>query len=135
MTAVPDDATRVGPEEENANITSLTRVAWDARNPYVTNPYAALYRVITRANLVLERVPSATLVVVGFGGYRETLERLLSALAAARWEELLEIARAGRALEGDPGAGAAEGAGDAADTAPPPLRHLLAFLRELDGER
>ncbi len=52
-----DDATRVGPEEENANITSLTRVAWDARNPYVTNPYAAFYRVITRANLVLERVP------------------------------------------------------------------------------
>ncbi len=52
-----DDATRVGPEEENANITSLTRVAWDARNPYVTNPYSAFYRVITRANLVLERVP------------------------------------------------------------------------------
>ena len=52
-----DDATRVGPEEENANITSLTRVAWDARNPYVTNPYAAFYRIVTRANLVIERVP------------------------------------------------------------------------------
>lgn len=52
-----DDATRVGPEEENANITAITRVAWDAQNPYVTVPYAAWYRVITRANLVLERVP------------------------------------------------------------------------------
>jgi hypothetical protein len=52
-----DDATRVGAEEENANITAISRVAWDARNPYVTNPYAALYRVITRANLALERVP------------------------------------------------------------------------------
>ena len=52
-----DDATRVGPEEENANITAITRVAWDARNPYVTNPYPAFYRVITRANLVLQRVP------------------------------------------------------------------------------
>ena len=56
-----DDATRVGPEEENANITALTRVAWDARNPYVTNPYSAFYRVITRANLVLQRVPDITM--------------------------------------------------------------------------
>jgi glycosyltransferase involved in cell wall biosynthesis len=71
--------------------------------------------------LVLEREPAATLVVVGFGAYRPTLERLLAALAAGRLQEAVDIARAGRALEGD-GVGAA------------PLRHLLAFLVGLDGE-
>jgi glycosyltransferase involved in cell wall biosynthesis len=70
--------------------------------------------------LVLQRVPSATLLVIGFGAYRSALERLLAALAAARLQEAIEIARAGRALEGE------------ADAAP--LRHLLAFLSELDGE-
>jgi glycosyltransferase involved in cell wall biosynthesis len=79
--------------------------------------------------LVLERVPDATLLVVGFGAYRETLERLLSALAGARLEEAIEIARAGRALERDI-PGAAEADRDAT-----PLRHLLAFLLGLDGER
>ena len=59
-----DDASRVGPEEENTNITSLTRLAWDARNPYVagstasSGTYAGLYRMITRANLILEQVPA-----------------------------------------------------------------------------
>jgi glycosyltransferase involved in cell wall biosynthesis len=71
--------------------------------------------------LVLERVPRATLVVVGFGAYRAALERLLAALAGARLDEAVEIALAGRALE----AGA-----DAAT----PLRHLLAFLRGLENE-
>jgi glycosyltransferase involved in cell wall biosynthesis len=71
--------------------------------------------------LVLERVPTATLLVVGFGAYRAALERLLAALAAAQMEEALAIARAGRALEGE--------------TATAPLRHLLAFLLALDGER
>jgi glycosyltransferase involved in cell wall biosynthesis len=70
--------------------------------------------------LVLERVPTATLLVVGFGAYRTALERLLCALAADRLEEALEIARAGRALEGE--------------TAGAPLRHLLAFLVELASE-
>jgi glycosyltransferase involved in cell wall biosynthesis len=70
--------------------------------------------------LVLERVPDATLVVVGFGAYRPALERLLAALAAARLQEAIEIAHAGRALEGE--------------SAAAPLRHLLAFLGELDGE-
>jgi glycosyltransferase involved in cell wall biosynthesis len=71
--------------------------------------------------LVLERVPRATLVVVGFGAYRGALERLLAALAGARLEEAIELARAGRALEGESSA--------------TPLRHLLAFLLALDGER
>ncbi len=70
--------------------------------------------------LVLERVPTATLVVVGFGAYRAALERLLGALTEERLEEAIEIARAGRALEGE--------------TSATPLRHLLAFLLALDGE-
>ncbi len=91
--------------------------------------------------LVLERVPSATLVIVGFGAYRATLEELLAALAAARVGEAVEIARAGRSLEA---AGSADGEGgirDRAaaeggdDVAATPLRHLLAFLLALDGER
>jgi glycosyltransferase involved in cell wall biosynthesis len=72
--------------------------------------------------LVLERVPTATLLVIGFGAYRATLERLLSALAGARLQEALEIAQAGRALEGE------------GETSGAPLRHLRAFLLELEGE-
>jgi len=72
--------------------------------------------------LVLERVPTATLLVVGFGAYRDALERLLAALAGARLEEAIEIGRAGRALEGE--------------SSEAPLHYLLAFLLGLDdGER
>jgi glycosyltransferase involved in cell wall biosynthesis len=74
--------------------------------------------------LVLERVPRATLAVVGFGAYRSALERLLQALAAGRLEEALEIARAGRALE-DAAGGERAPAGR--------LRHLAAFLESLQG--
>jgi glycosyltransferase involved in cell wall biosynthesis len=70
--------------------------------------------------LVLERVPDARLVIVGFGAYRAGLGRLLAALAAGELEQAREIARAGRALEGD---------GQPAK----PLRHLLAFLDGLAG--
>jgi glycosyltransferase involved in cell wall biosynthesis len=91
--------------------------------------------------LVLERVPDATLLVIGFGAYRATLERLAAALAAGRLEDAAEIARAGRSLEGD-GADAALGADAVVATADVPaasgealpLRHLLAFLTGLDGE-
>jgi len=71
--------------------------------------------------LVLEQVPRARLVIVGFGAYREGFERLTAALAAGDLEQALRIARAGRALEGeaDPGRG---------------LRHLIAFLEGLAGE-
>jgi glycosyltransferase involved in cell wall biosynthesis len=68
--------------------------------------------------LVLEREPNARLVVVGFGAYREAFERLRAALAAGDIEQAREIARAGRALEGEAEA--------------QPLRHLLAFF---DGLR
>ena len=75
--------------------------------------------------LVLQTVPDARLVVVGFGAYREGVERLCAALAAGDLEAARELALAGRALE---------------DPSQPrdPLRHLLAFfdsLRGLERER
>lgn len=70
--------------------------------------------------LVLEQIPRARLVVVGFGAYREGLERLCGALAAGDLEQAREVARLGRALEGQP-------------ERPEPLRHLLAFLDGLGG--
>jgi glycosyltransferase involved in cell wall biosynthesis len=71
--------------------------------------------------LVLERVPRARLVVVGFGAYRAGLERLLAALQAGELEQARAVALAGRSLE-------------ATDSEPLPLRHLLAFLDSLEGE-
>ncbi len=71
--------------------------------------------------LVLEHVPRARLVVVGFGAYRDGLERLCAALCAGDLEQAREIALAGRALEGE-------------SSQSQPLRHLLAFLDGLQGE-
>src|SRR5919202_6147746 len=57
------DESRVGPEEENVNIVALTQLRWDAKNPYVAGTtssngaWSGLYRVVTRSNLVLEKVP------------------------------------------------------------------------------
>jgi glycosyltransferase involved in cell wall biosynthesis len=68
--------------------------------------------------LVLRDVPDAKLVVVGFGGWRAALERLLEALRAGDLDAVRAIAAEGRALEGGPRA---------------PLRHLLAFLDSLNG--
>ena len=62
--------------------------------------------------LVVARVSEARLVVVGFGTYRDGLERMLSALAAGDMEELRAVAAVGRELEGRP----------------PELRHLREFL-------
>lgn len=72
--------------------------------------------------LVLERAPDATLVVVGFGAYREGFERLRDALQAGDLKATRELARAGRSLEGD-----------TSDTRP--LRHLLAFFDDLSSEQ
>ena len=66
--------------------------------------------------LVLARVPDATLVVVGFGGWREAFERLVGALADGDLAAVRAIAEEGRAAEGGPRA---------------PLGHLLAFLDAL----
>ena len=63
--------------------------------------------------LVLRRVPDATLVVVGFGAYRDGFERLLAALRDGDVEAARALALEGRAAEGGPRA---------------PLRHLLAHL-------
>ncbi|MHB8242429.1 MAG: glycosyltransferase family 4 protein [Solirubrobacteraceae bacterium] len=72
--------------------------------------------------LVLEREPRVRLVVVGFGAYRQTLRDLLDALGTGDLERAREIALAGRSLE--------------EESAPAhPLRHLLAFLDGLEGER
>jgi glycosyltransferase involved in cell wall biosynthesis len=70
--------------------------------------------------LVLEAIPDARLVVVGFGAYRDGVERLCAALVAGDLEAARELARAGRALE------------DASQPADP-LRHLLAFFDSLHG--
>jgi glycosyltransferase involved in cell wall biosynthesis len=78
--------------------------------------------------LVLEREPRARLVVVGFGAYRDGLQRLLAALEAGDLERAREIALAGRALEGEPAHSQPEPAH------PQPLRHLLAFLDGLEGQ-
>jgi glycosyltransferase involved in cell wall biosynthesis len=71
--------------------------------------------------LVIERVPRARLVLVGFGAYRDGLEQLLAALAAGDLDRAREIALAGRALEDG-------------RVGPRPLTHLLAFLDRLHGE-
>jgi glycosyltransferase involved in cell wall biosynthesis len=71
--------------------------------------------------LVLESVPAARLVVVGFGAYREGFERLRAALAAGDLEQAKQIARAGRSLEEE-------------SAKAQPLAHLLAFLDGLDGD-
>jgi glycosyltransferase involved in cell wall biosynthesis len=52
--------------------------------------------------LVVDRVPDARLVVVGFGTYRRALERFVEALRDADVAALKEIAARGRELEGGP---------------------------------
>ncbi|MCW2986601.1 MAG: hypothetical protein JWR63_4171, partial [Conexibacter sp.] len=68
--------------------------------------------------LVLAAVPDAKLVVVGFGGYRGALERLLAALAAGDLAAVRALAAEGRAAEGGPHA---------------PLKLLGAFLDDLEA--
>jgi glycosyltransferase involved in cell wall biosynthesis len=63
--------------------------------------------------LVVHAVPDARLLVVGFGTYRDALERFVEALRRADVGALREIAARGRELEGGP---------------PGALRHLSAFL-------
>lgn len=52
--------------------------------------------------LVTQQVPEARLVMVGFGTYREGVERLANALREGDFDEAREIARRGRELEGGP---------------------------------
>src|SRR3954468_8282153 len=63
--------------------------------------------------VVVDRVPNARLCVVGFGTYRQPLERLADALRGGDLDAAREIAARGRELEGGP---------------PGPLKYLRAFL-------
>ena len=67
--------------------------------------------------LVVDRVPDARLVVVGFGTYREALERFVDSLRRRDLDDLRVIAARGRELEGGP---------------PGELRYLKSFLDTVD---
>jgi glycosyltransferase involved in cell wall biosynthesis len=67
--------------------------------------------------LVVDRVPDARLLVIGFGTYRDALGSFVEALRAAAVEALRAIAARGRELEGGP---------------PGELRYLGAFLDTVD---
>jgi glycosyltransferase involved in cell wall biosynthesis len=67
--------------------------------------------------LVVDRVPDARLLVIGFGTYRDALESFVDALRRADVEALREIAARGRELEGGP---------------PGELKYLRAFLDTVD---
>jgi glycosyltransferase involved in cell wall biosynthesis len=69
--------------------------------------------------LIADAVPDARLVVVGFGTYREGVERLANALREGDLAAARDIARRGRELEGGP---------------PGELRFLGAFLDGLDAD-
>ncbi len=69
--------------------------------------------------LVLQQLPDARLVVVGFGAWHPTAVRMTAALTDNDLEAVREIAEEGRGAEGGPRG---------------PLRHLLAFLDSLEGE-
>jgi glycosyltransferase involved in cell wall biosynthesis len=69
--------------------------------------------------LVAQAVPDARLVVVGFGTYRDGVERLATALRDGDLDAAREIARRGRELEGGP-------SGE--------LRFLGSFLDRLAGD-
>ncbi|HEX3510616.1 MAG TPA: glycosyltransferase [Solirubrobacteraceae bacterium] len=71
--------------------------------------------------LVLAEQPQARLLVVGFGAFRDGLERLVAALAAGDLDAAGELARTARARE--------------TGTAGPPLRHLQAFIDSLDDRQ
>ena len=76
--------------------------------------------------LVLQEVPGARLVVVGFGAYRDGLEELLRSLNAGDLAGAREIACAGRSRE-------APASADLPQSGRAPLRHLLAFFDSLHG--
>jgi glycosyltransferase involved in cell wall biosynthesis len=69
--------------------------------------------------LVAAEAPDAQLCVVGFGTYREGLERLAAALRAGDLDDAREVAALGRELEGGPRT---------------ELRYLASFLDGLTGD-
>src|SRR5215210_4229053 len=69
--------------------------------------------------MVVDRVPHARLLVIGFGTYRDALGRFVDALRGADLDALREIAARGRELEGGP-------AGE--------LRYLQDFIDTIDED-
>ena len=68
---------------------------------------------------VVAQVPDARLVVIGFGTYREAMDRFVEALRRRDLDDLRDIAARGRELEGGP---------------PGELRYLRDFLDRVDDE-
>jgi glycosyltransferase involved in cell wall biosynthesis len=66
---------------------------------------------------VVAEVPEARLVIIGFGTYRQAMDRFVDALRRRDLDDLFEIAARGRELEGGP---------------PGELRYLRAFLERVD---
>ena len=102
--AVPDDSSfATDPAAAAAALRSL-RPARDRLVAFVGKLLLAkgVDLLLAAWPLVVERVPEARLVVVGFGGYRAGSERLVAALAAADLEALRALADRGRAEEGGP---------------------------------
>ena len=66
---------------------------------------------------VVSEVPDARLVVIGFGTYREAMDRFLEAMRRRDLDDLRDIAARGRELEGGP---------------PGQLRYLSDFLERVD---
>jgi glycosyltransferase involved in cell wall biosynthesis len=131
MTATGGEAERGGGESAFARDGQAAAAALERLDPEGDRLVAFVGKLIVSKGvdllaaawpLVLEQVPCARLVVVGFGAYREALEDLLEALRVGDLEQVRRLAIAGRDLEGGSGSGS-------------PLRHLLAFLDTLQGER
>lgn len=56
-----DDAT-VGTREANAQIRAVSSMQWDASTPRVTHePWAAWYDIVTKANLIIEKIPESAM--------------------------------------------------------------------------
>lgn len=53
------DYARSGLAEENEQITALSRLAWDATTPRVTDPWFGWYDIIAQSNVLLEKLPGA----------------------------------------------------------------------------
>lgn len=51
------DIAWAGPFEETASIVALSRMNYDSHTPRVTDQWGAFYTIITRANLLLEKLP------------------------------------------------------------------------------
>ena len=56
LEAAPDQG-MIGPSEQNAQVRATGTLQWTSTHPRVTTPWTPLYQVVTRANLVIDKVP------------------------------------------------------------------------------